>query len=127
MPSLYHILQKKSIMCSIIINYIILLIFLSIFGSSDGLSKASKMPFLLTGIVLAIVYACAIFATFKTCKEPSSLDEELPPLDIKFAINEYIQVFNCPYQYLKQKYPGKVTYLFKDTDFIQRCLIYSYD
>ena len=74
-------------------SYIILLIFLSIFGSSDGLSKASKMPFLLTGIVLAIVYACAIFATFKTCKEPSSLDEELPPLDIKFAINEYIQVF----------------------------------
>ena len=74
-------------------SYIILLIFLSVFGSSDGLSKTSKMPFLLTGIVLAIVYACAIFATFKTCKEPSSLDEELPPLDIKFAINEYIQVF----------------------------------
>lgn len=74
-------------------SYIILLIFLSIFGSSDGLSKESKMPFLLTGIVLSIVYACAIFATFKTCKEPSSLDEELPPLDIKFAINEYIQVF----------------------------------
>ncbi len=74
-------------------SYIILLIFLSVFGSSDGLSKESKMPFLLTGIVLAIVYACAIFATFKTCKEPSSLDDELPPLDIKFAINEYIQVF----------------------------------
>ena len=74
-------------------SYIILLIFLSVFDSSDVLSKESKMPFLLTGIVLSIVYACSIFATFKTCKEPSSLDEELPPLDIKFAINEYIQVF----------------------------------
>lgn len=74
-------------------SYIILLIFLSVFGSSGGLSENSKMPFLLTGIVLAIVYGCSIFATFKTCKEPSSLDEELPPLDIKFAINEYIQVF----------------------------------
>ena len=74
-------------------SYIILLIFLWAFGSSDVLSKESKMPFLLTGIVLSIVYACSIFATFKTCKEPSSLDEELPPLDIKFAINEYIQVF----------------------------------
>ncbi len=74
-------------------SYIILLIFLSVFGSSDGLSKESKMPFLLTGIVLSIVYACSIFATFKTCKEPSSLNEELPPLDIAFAILEYVQVF----------------------------------
>ena len=74
-------------------SYVILLMFLAAFNSSDGLSKASKMPFLLTGIVLAIMYSCAIFATFKTCKEPSSLDDELPPLDIKFAINEYLQVF----------------------------------
>lgn len=74
-------------------SYIILLIFLSVFGSSDGLSKDSKTPFLLTGIVLAVVYCCAVFATFKTCKEPSSLNEELPPLNIKFAINEYRQVF----------------------------------
>lgn len=74
-------------------SYIILLILLSAFGSSDSLSEASKTPFLLTGIILSIVYACAIFATFKTCKEPSSLNEKLPPLDLKFAINEYVQVF----------------------------------
>jgi oligogalacturonide transporter len=74
-------------------SYIILLIFLSVFGSSDGLSENSKMPFLMTGIVLSIVYACSIFATFKTCKEPSSLDAKLPPLDIKSAIDEYVQVF----------------------------------
>ncbi len=74
-------------------SYIILLILLSVFGSSDSLSEASKTPFLLTGIILSIVYACSIFATFKTCKEPSSLNEKLPPLDLKFAINEYVQVF----------------------------------
>ncbi|MGN1316605.1 MAG: MFS transporter [Acutalibacteraceae bacterium] len=74
-------------------SYIILLILLSAFGSSDTLSEASKMPFLLTGIVLSIVYSVAIYGTFKTCKEPSSLNEKLPPLDLKFAIDEYIQVF----------------------------------
>ena len=74
-------------------SYIILLIFLSVFGSSDKLSENSKMPFLLTGIVLSIVYACSIFATFKTCKEPSSLNEKLPPLDLRSAIDEYVQVF----------------------------------
>ena len=74
-------------------SYIILLILLSVFGSSDGLSESSKTPFLLTGIILSIVYACSIFATFKTCKEPSSLNEKLPPLDIRSAIDEYIQVF----------------------------------
>ncbi len=74
-------------------SYIILLIFLSVFGSSGALSESSKMPFMLTGVVLSIVYAVSVFATFKTVKEPSSLNEKLPPLDIKFAIDEYIQVF----------------------------------
>ena len=74
-------------------SYIILLVFLSVFGSGSELSENSKMPFFVTGIVLSIVYACSIFATFKTCKEPSSLNEKLPPLDLKFAINEYVQVF----------------------------------
>lgn len=74
-------------------SYIILLIFLSAFGSSGALSKESKAPFMLTGIVLSIVYACAVFATFKTVKEPSSLDEKPPKLDLRFAIDEYVQVF----------------------------------
>ena len=74
-------------------SYIILLIFLSVFGSSGTLSKDSKMPFMLTGIVLSIVYACAVFGTFKTVKEPSSLDDKPPKLDLRFAIDEYIQVF----------------------------------
>ena len=70
-------------------SYIILLICLSAFGSSDTLSEASKTPFLLTGIVLSFVYAASIFATFKTVKEPSSLNDVNPKLDIKFAIDEY--------------------------------------
>lgn len=74
-------------------SYVILLIFLSAFGSSGALSKESKMPFMLTGVVLSIVYACAVFATFKTVKEPSSLDEKPPKLDLRFAIDEYVQVF----------------------------------
>lgn len=74
-------------------SYIILLIFLKVFGSSGELSKDSAAPFFVTGIVLSVVYACAIFATFKSVKEPSSLNEVYPKLDIKFAINEYIQVF----------------------------------
>lgn len=74
-------------------SYVILLVFLSVFNSSDNLSSDSKMPFLITGIVLSGIYAAAVFATFKTCKEPSSLNEKLPPLDLKFAIDEYIQVF----------------------------------
>ncbi len=74
-------------------SYIVLLIFLSVFGSSSNLSEASKAPFMLTGVVLSIVYAISVFSTFKTVKEPSSLNEKLPPLDIKFAIDEYVQVF----------------------------------
>ena len=74
-------------------SYIVLLIFLFAFGSSSNLSEASKAPFMLTGVVLSIVYAISVFSTFKTVKEPSSLNEKLPPLDIKFAIDEYVQVF----------------------------------
>ena len=74
-------------------SYIVLLIFLAVFGSSSNLSEASRAPFMLTGVVLSIVYAISVFATFKTVKEPSSLNDKLPPLNIKFAIDEYIQVF----------------------------------
>lgn len=74
-------------------SYIILLICLSAFGSSGELSQNSKMPFFLTGIILSVVYGCAVFATFKSVKEPSSLNDVNPKLDIKFAINEYVQVF----------------------------------
>ena len=74
-------------------SYIILLIMLSIFGFSDGLNRDAKMPFFITGIILATMYSIAIYGTFKLVKEPSSLDMQNPPLDLKAALKEYILVF----------------------------------
>ncbi len=74
-------------------SYIILLIMLSVFGSSEELSKESRAPFFLTGIILSVMYAIAVYATFKTVKEPSSLHEKYPKLDLKAALDEYVQVF----------------------------------
>ena len=74
-------------------SYIILLIMLSVFGFSDGLTKGAKTPFFATGIVLAVMYSIALYATFKLVKEPSSLDMKLEPLDLKAAFKEYVDVF----------------------------------
>lgn len=74
-------------------SYIILLIMLSVFGFSDGLTKDAKMPFFVTGIILAFMYCIAIYGTFKLVKEPSSLDMKNEPLDLKAAFNEYVLVF----------------------------------
>ena len=74
-------------------SYIILLIMLSVFGSSDELTQKSRTPFFLTGIILAFVYCIAIYGTFKLCKEPSSLDMKKEPLDLKTAFYEYVLVF----------------------------------
>lgn len=74
-------------------SYIILLVILSIFGFSDGLNKDAKTPFFITGIILSVVYAIALYGTFKLVKEPSSLDMKLEPLDLKAAFKEYFDVF----------------------------------
>ncbi len=79
--------------CGMIPSYIILLVFLSLFGFSDGLTRDAKMPFLVTGIALATMYSVAIYGTFKLVKEPSSLDMKNEPLDLKLAIKEYVDVF----------------------------------
>ncbi len=74
-------------------SYIILLVTLSIFGFSDGLNRDAKTPFFITGIILSLVYAVALYGTFKLVKEPSSLDMKLEPLDLKAAFKEYFDVF----------------------------------
>ena len=74
-------------------SYIILLIMLSVFGFSDGLTRDAKAPFFVTGIILACMYSIAIYGTFKFVKEPSSLDMKNEPLDLKAAIKEYVDVF----------------------------------
>ena len=79
--------------CGMIPSYIILLVLLSMFGFSNGLTRDSKMPFLIAGIALATMYSVAIYGTFKLVKEPSSLDMKNEPLDLKAAIKEYILVF----------------------------------
>ena len=79
--------------CGMIPSYIILLILLSIFGFSDGLTRDSKTPFLVAGVLLATMYSVAICGTFKLVKEPSSLDMKNEPLDFKLAIREYVDVF----------------------------------
>ena len=79
--------------CGMIPSYIILLILLAVFGYSDGLTKDAKAPFFVAGIVLATMYSIAIYGTFKLVKEPSSLDMKNEPLDVKYVIKEYIDVF----------------------------------
>ena len=79
--------------CGMIPSYIILLILLSIFGFSDGLTRDSKMPFLIAGVLLATMYSVAIYGTFKLVKEPSSLDMKTEPIDLRLAVKEYIDVF----------------------------------
>ena len=72
--------------CGMIPSYIILLILLSIFGFSDGLTRDSKMPFLIVGVLLATMYSVAIYGTFKLVKEPSSLDMKTEPIDLRLAV-----------------------------------------
>ncbi len=74
-------------------SYIILLIMLSVFGFSDGLTREAKTPFFATGIVLSIVYGIALYVTFRLVKEPSSIDMKVEPLDLKAAFKEYFDVF----------------------------------
>ena len=66
---------------------------LSLFGSNDNITSASRTPFLVIGIVLSVFFATSVFITFKTTKEPSSLNNHVEPLDIKYIIREYVLVF----------------------------------
>lgn len=79
--------------CGMIPSYIILLILLSVFGFSDGLTRDAKAPFFVAGILLASMYSISIYGTFKLVKEPSSLDMKNEPLDLKSALKEYVDVF----------------------------------
>lgn len=66
---------------------------LSLFGSGDDLSSASKAPFAVIGIVLAVFFSVAVFMTFKTTREPSSENMRVEPLDLKYILREYVLVF----------------------------------
>ncbi|MGN1444507.1 MAG: MFS transporter [Acutalibacteraceae bacterium] len=71
----------------------IVVLILGLFGSGDNLTSESKMPFLISGLVLSLFYSVAVFLTYKTTREPSSLDNKLEPFDIKYFFKEYYLVF----------------------------------
>lgn len=71
----------------------IAVVIFAIFGASDNLTSANKMPFLVIGIVLSLFFSVAVFLTYSKTREPSSLNMKNEPLDIKYIIREYVLVF----------------------------------
>lgn len=71
----------------------IVVLILSAFGSNDNLTSASKSPFLVIGIVLSLFFGIAVFLTYKTTREPSSLGNKVEKLDVRYIIREYVLVF----------------------------------
>ena len=66
---------------------------LTIFGSGDNITSASKAPFLVIGIVLSLFFGFAVFMTYAKTREPSSLNNKHEKLDIRYIIKEYVLVF----------------------------------
>ncbi len=71
----------------------IVVVILAAFGSNDNITSASKAPFLVIGIVLSVFFGIAVFLTYSKTREPSSLDNKVEKLDIKYVIREYVLVF----------------------------------
>lgn len=74
-------------------SFAITVMILSIFGCNNDINSNAKAPFLIVGLVLSLLYCVAVFLTYRSVREPSSLDMVNPPLDIKALINEYVLVF----------------------------------
>lgn len=71
----------------------IVVVILTAFGSNDIITSASKAPFLVIGIVLSLFFGIAVFLTYSKTREPSSLDNKVDKLDVKYIIREYVLVF----------------------------------
>ena len=71
----------------------IVVVILAAFGSNDNITSASKAPFLVIGIVLSVFFGIAVFLTYFKTREPSSLDNKVDKLDVKYIIREYVLVF----------------------------------
>lgn len=71
----------------------IAVLILMIFGSNNDISSQSKSPFLVIGIVLSVFYSIGVFLTFKNTREPSSVNNEVEKLDVKYVLREYVLVF----------------------------------
>lgn len=66
---------------------------LALFGCSDKMSSESKRPFLVIGLVLSAFFSVAVYLTYRNTREPSSLDNKVEKLDIKYILREYSLVF----------------------------------
>lgn len=71
----------------------IAVVILAIFGSGDNITSESKKPFLVIGMVLALFFSGAVFLTYSKTREPSSLNNKVEKLDVKYIIREYVLVF----------------------------------
>ena len=102
-------------------SFIITAAILAVFGSNGDLTPDSKLPFLIIGFALSMFYGVSVFLTFKTTREPSSLNMVNPPLDIKAIINEYVQVFRS--KSFRQYFFMSVAYQFS-TGFYNNSKVY---
>ena len=73
-------------------SFIFMSAILSAFGFSTP-SPGSQKPMLISGLILAAVYAVCLYNTFKRTREKPSLDLKLEKFDFKFLMNEYVYVF----------------------------------
>ncbi len=63
------------------------------FTNMENFNPALRQRFMVIGLILCLWFSLPLIFTFKYTAEPSSLDLKLPPLDVRFVIDEYLQVF----------------------------------
>ncbi len=63
------------------------------FFDMEALSAASRTKFMVLGLVLCLWFSLPLIFTFRKTWEPSSLDMQLPPLNAREIVHEYVQVF----------------------------------
>ena len=73
--------------------FLFTLAILQLFGAGDNITSETRAPFLVVGLVLSVFFSLAVFMTWRTTKEPSSLDEQFEPFDLGYVLREYRLVF----------------------------------
>lgn len=91
-------------------SYLIVIAILALFHSNDDLTSESRAPFLVIGLVLSLFFSIAVFLTFKTTREPSSMNNKSDKLDLKYILNEYKYVFKN--KSFRQYFFMNITYQF---------------
>lgn len=56
-------------------------------------SPADKSKYMMVGLILSVWFAWPLILSFFTAKEPSSLAMHNEPFDLRYFVNEYVQVF----------------------------------